>query len=75
MMCYSPESRKRRAKFITNLDQKLYYANAFIQFLAIITKNKRASFDTLLLYRWQNKGKKVYEVVSIACWNIEKNNN
>lgn len=38
MMCYSPESRKQRAEFITNLDQKLYYANAFIQFLAIITK-------------------------------------
>lgn len=75
MMCYSPESRKQRAKFITNLDRRLYYANAFIQFLAIITKYKRASFDTLLLYRSQNKGKKVYEVVSIACWNIEKNNN
>lgn len=51
MMFYSPESRKQRAKFITNLDQKLYYANAFIQFRAIITKKKRASFDTLLLYR------------------------
>lgn len=51
MMCYSPESRKQGAKFITNLDQKLYYANAFIQFLAIITKKKRASFDMLLLYR------------------------
>lgn len=48
MMFYSPESRKQRAKFITNLDQKLYYANAFIQFLAIITKKKRASFDTLI---------------------------